>query len=123
MPFEDLPNGSASRPVRGKQRCARKRRVAPAHASAPFVYGVLVAPPIGQPCRAFQRGFRRLITKTFPCRLITRDPGLFFSDLTELRTFMAASSWLEPEACRSVEHVCQGWYSLAAGLVGPARRP
>ena len=53
-----------------------------------------------------------MITKIFPCRLITRDPGLFFSDLTELRTFMAASSWLEPEACRALEHDCGAWYSL-----------
>jgi hypothetical protein len=33
-----------------------------------------------------------LITKTFPRRRTTTEPGLRFSDLIELRTFTAASS-------------------------------
>jgi hypothetical protein len=32
------------------------------------------------------------MTKTLPRRRTTTDPGLRLSDLTELRTFMAASS-------------------------------
>ena len=47
--------------------------------------------PWGQPWRALKRGLARLITKTLPCRLITREPGLFFRDLIELRTFTVAS--------------------------------
>jgi len=39
-----------------------------------------------------------LITKTFPRRRTTTDPGLRFSDLIELRTFMADSS--RPEALK-----------------------
>jgi hypothetical protein len=39
-----------------------------------------------------------LITKTLPRRRTTTDPGLRFSDLIELRTFMADSSW--PEALK-----------------------
>jgi hypothetical protein len=39
----------------------------------------------------------RLITKTLPCRLITREPGLFFRDLIELRTFTVASLGVRPE--------------------------
>jgi hypothetical protein len=40
----------------------------------------------------------RLITKTLPRRRTTTDPGLLFSDLTELRTFMAASSRRAPSS-------------------------
>jgi hypothetical protein len=39
-----------------------------------------------------------LITKTFPRRRTTTDPGLRFSDLIELRTFMADS--FRPEALK-----------------------
>lgn len=39
-----------------------------------------------------------MITKTFPRRRTTTDPGLRFSDLTELRTFTADS--FRPEALK-----------------------
>jgi len=39
-----------------------------------------------------------LITKTFPRRRTTTEPGLRFSDLIELRAFMADSS--RPEALK-----------------------
>ena len=45
-----------------------------------------------QPCRTFMRGFFLLITKTRPRRLITCDPGAFFSARMEFLTFMPFTS-------------------------------
>jgi hypothetical protein len=43
---------------------------------------------IGQPWRAFQRGSRRLMTRTRPCRRMTTEPGRDLSDRIDVRTFM-----------------------------------
>ena len=45
----------------------------------------------GQPCRALNLGFDELTTYVRPCLLTTFEPGFFFSELSELRTFTCAS--------------------------------
>ena len=45
----------------------------------------------GHPWRALKRGLSLLITNTRPRRLTTCEPGIFFIDLIELRTFTATS--------------------------------
>jgi hypothetical protein len=48
--------------------------------------------PGDQPCRAFQRGLRLLITKLRPRRLTTIDPSFCLSDLREFLAFIVPSS-------------------------------